>query len=91
MKKYDLFHYTQNKVIKVKKQFTATKYAFVKQKQKHPLKQNFWTKQKHDARDDCNAPSVMYLNYQKKIVFFGVLFIKESLFWSALKQMISDP
>ena len=83
------------KISKVKKkQCSLMNYAFVKKNQKLPIKQKFWTK-KHVVNFFCNAPNVMFLNFQKKkgfyvLFLFCFLFTKESFILSALHQKILD-
>ena len=67
-----------------------TKLCLCQKDQKHHVKQKFWTRKKHDVQDFWNAPSVMFLNKNKKKVFevFLVFLTKKSLILSALKQNI---
>ena len=61
-----IFLFEVLKIIKVEKQCLLLNYDFIKKNQKHPLKPNIFDKKKHDIQDFGNAPSLMFLNFQKK-------------------------
>ena len=54
------------KLAYVKQQNVALPLCLCQKIQKHPLKQKIWTTKKYDVKDFLNAPSLMFVNFQKK-------------------------